>query len=523
MGMNIPSFLGYFTSHRSMITSQMALNTVNHNIANANTPGYSRQRVDLETMSPYMRPSLQDFEGAGQMGQGVIATGISRSHESFLDAQVRTQQSLLGYNQAVRDALQQAEGIFGEPSENDISKSMKNFFDAAQAVSVHPDDMAARSNFLQESQNLLEVFQQKAQQLQDLRTNLVGDASSPATIAVSQVAMAVDDMNAKMQQVADLNGQILTIKASGASPNDLLDRRDVLLEELSKSFNVSVEYRTDEQVNLKLGNTVLVRGSVVLDTFNVTVNPTIPPSAAPPDYDQEPSWVELASAPGASINSSITGGKLGGLLVVGSNVATETTIRGLLEGLDTLFTEVATNINSLQDGVAGSMIDPALPVGRDYYGNIPAAPNDSVFVLGVGAGLDIFNYGINANLVADPKLLAASLDNGGAFSGVGDGRNALEMAKFVNEAVAGLGNVTVNDYFNNMVSQMGVSTRSTTDRADNLKTLVDQLDQRRQAYQGVNMEEEMIDMLRYQRGFEATAKVLNTIDHVMDTIINKLI
>lgn len=506
MGIRIPSFFGYFNASRGLSANQIALNTINHNISNVNTEGYSRQRVETTAGSAYPPATRSNFTANGQIGQGISVVDITRSHDNFLDTQIRIQTQLLGFQSQVQDALQQSEGVLGEPSLSGIDGSMTDFFAAAQALSIHPEDIAARASFLQSAQNMLDVFQQQARQLHDLRTNLVGDPNVPSTFTSSQAAITVDDINNRLTDIANLNAQILTVTASGATPNDLLDKRDQLLSELSQLINIQVDYQPSNQIWVSLAGTGdnLVRNGLVIDTLEAIQNP-----GPLPNPDDEPTLVQLVSA-GTAFTAQELGGELGGILQVGSNDPNITTIRGLLEDLDTLLGQIVTEINNLQ------------ATGRDLNGDIPTPPDDEVFTNSGINSLDIFNYGVNTTLIQDPRLLAAAIDDAGAFAGIGDGRNALAIAALGTQSLAGLGNSNVREFFNATVSRLGVDSKAAQTRTSNLTNVVQQLEQRKQSVQGVNLEEEMIDLLRFQRGFEASAKVMSVIDSTIDTIINKL-
>lgn len=496
----IPGFFGYYNAHRAIMANHTALNVVNNNIANANTPGYSRQRVELSPSFAYPPPTRSNFFEHGQTGQGVDVADIVRVHDQFIDGQIRIQESKSGYFTAIRDGLSELEGILNEPSEAGINAAMTRFFESAQALSIRSDDMASRTTFIQAAKSMLDVFQQQANQLQDLREHLVGDPNVPATFDSSVASLLVSDINAELSEIANLNQQILFTAASGITPNDLMDKRDVLLEDLSKKLNITVDYKSYNQVDVILGGNTLVKGKDLLDTLEVVPNLT-------PTADDEPAFVQLVST-GASINADITGGELGGILKLGGNDPDITTVRGLLEDLNALFSEVAVQINALQAG------------GRDLNGNIPVAPDDEIFILTPAATLDIFNYAINTNIVSDPRLIAAASNSTGAFEGVSDGRNASAMANIGLQALGALGGTTVSEYFNATISRLGVDSQATQHTATNLETVIQQLDQRRQSVQGVNLEEEMINLMRYQRGFEAASKVMSIIDEVFDHIIN---
>ncbi len=504
MGLNIPSFYGYFTAHRSIAANQAALNTINHNIANVNTQGYSRQRVDLAINSPFPPATRSNYLESGQLGQGVKILGISRTHDLFLDGQIRTQNSAKGMQDIIKDYMQQMEGIVAEPIGYGASSAMTDFFAAAQALSIRADDQTARTTFIQSAKNMLDIFRQEASQLMEIRTGVVGDASIPSTVTSSLAAITTAEINTELKQLANVNSQIITVVGAGGQPNDLLDQRDLLLDSLSKKININVEYTGSEQVTVRLGNNILVRGKDVLNTLNIVPNTTV-------TADDDPALIELSSNPGVSVNANITGGTLGGMLAVGGNAPGAVTIRSFVGQLNTLFTELANQVNALQGG------------GYDYYGNSPSTtpPNDEIFTLAGGTGLEIFRYSVNPDILADPKLIAAA-DGSGAFAGVGDGRNAMAMARLADVQIGALGSSTMHQFFNDELSKLGVSSKSAKDSSEVLGNVIAQLEQRRESFQGVNMEEEMIDMLRFQRSFEASAKMMSTIDKVMDTIINRI-
>ncbi len=503
MGISLPSFFGYYVAHTGIMANQAGLSAINHNIANANTEGYSRQRVDMSANSPYPPATRSNYIGSGQLGQGVSILDVSRVHDVFLDGQLRTQQSVFNTQQTLRDGLQQVEGILNEPGDNGASSAISDFFAATRAMSINPEQLATRVSFMQSAQRMLDVFQQQAQQLQDLRTNITGNASDPGSFASSLVALTANEINSHLSGLANINAEIVAVSAAGATPNDLLDRRDQLLNELSELVNISVDYKPSGVVNISLNGNALVRGSTLSDTLEVVENP-----GPAPDPDDVPALVQLASD-SSIVNGDITGGMLGGYLQLAGNTPGTTTIRSVLESMDTLFNEIATNINALQ------------ATGRDLNGNVPTPPDDQIFIPPVGPGLSIFGYTLNNALKTDLNLIAAALDDSG-FAGVGDGRNATLMAALETSSQAALGNASYLEYFNALVSEVGVSANAAASATENVDSAIQQIEQRRQSVQGVNMEEEMIDMLRFQRGFEASAKLMSTIDSVFDTIINRI-
>jgi len=495
-----PGFFGFFNAYRGLLASQMALNTVNHNISNANTPGYTRQRVDLTAHFPYTLPAqiAQDISH-GQLGQGVQVDGVSRIRDAFIDDQYRQENSRLGYNTDMRDVLQQIQGILNEPSTSALNGSIQTFFDSAQALSLNPENMAVRADFLQHAVDMLVVFQQQYNQLEDLEQNMVGDIAVPGSLNTSQLAIHVNDVNNILQEVAGLNRQILTVVSAGAEPNDLYDKRDLLLDDLSKLVDYDVTFTPSGQLNIDIAGQSMVRGVTVTDTLQIIQNPLGPPAS-----DYQPSIVQTTGTGVDIINTAapnqITSGRIRALVEAAGQNLNITSVRSTINQLNTLVTSIVGDINALQ------------MAGRDLNGNVPAS---TVFT-----GTNISNFAVNSNLLNDPRLLAAAEGPPSAFLGVGDGSNALAMAQLRTTPNAALGNTSYIDYFNGIISNLGIDTRTFINRSDTQQTLMNSLGQRRESTSGVNMDEELIDMLRYQRAFEASSKTVQMFDEITRTIIN---
>ena len=503
MGIISPGFFGLLNAHRSMTAIQSAIEMVNQNVSNANTAGYTRQQVILEAADPYPPMNLTQLRDTGLLGTGVQVDRIDRVRDNFLDGQFRLENGTLGNNETIQTVLTQLESILAEPSNTGISTAMQKFFDSAQALSIHPESMAARADYLQSATDMLQVFQQQANQLKDLRTNLVGDAAVAGSAAGSQLGLRVNEANEKLQTIASLNTQISTVTAAGGAPNDLLDKRDMLLDELSNLANISVTALANNQISVTLGGQTLIRGTQLIDTLQVIANP-----GAAPAPDNDPTLVQTVTG-GTTLNSAITSGKIAGLLTIGGNGTSVTTVRGVMGELSTLFNTIATQVNTLQTG------------GRDMDGN---ATPPAVFDLAAGSTLAIFRYSMNATLQGDYRQIAAAIDDPTAtspvgFAGVGDGRNALAIAQLKNTNLAALGNIKMTEYFNTTLSGLGVDSRAYVDRTQSQQNVVDTLETNRQSVSSVNIDEEMINLIKFQRAFEASSRLVRAYDEVAQTLI----
>lgn len=504
MGVSLPTYFGYYNAQRGILAAQAALNVVNNNISSADVDGYSRQRANLASAAPYSAVSLLSNMTPGQFGQGVMVQDLTRFHNNFIDSQYRSKTSSKNFYEGMQDVMSQMESVLAEPNGRTITDATREFFAAAQDLATNPDNIAVRQQFMQRAEDMLFVLQQQATQLQELRTDLVGDTADPSSISNSQLAVETGSVNEILSQIASLNLEITKVSSSGASPNTLLDQRDVLLDKLSEKMNFTIQRNSNSpNVDILLNGNVLVRGSSVVNTLNVIINPGPVPS-----QDDQPSLVELSSNPGVDISSSITEGKMGAYIRMGGVTAGESTIRNVMVQMDTLFNEIATDLNGLQ------------AVGRDLNGNIPVAPDNEIFNLAAGTTLSLFRYSVNANIKADPRLIAAASDISGAFEGPGDGRNALLMAQLETSTVnATLGNVAYNDYMANTITQLGVRSSSSKGEAQTADNIIQSILERRQAVQGVNTDEELINLVKFQRTLEASSRAFQAIDESVRTIL----
>jgi flagellar hook-associated protein 1 FlgK len=504
--MGLPVNFSMFNAHRGLLAAQTALNTISHNISNMNTPGYSRQRAEQTAYIPYtyMNPHSKMF--AGQVGQGPMVSEISRARDVFADNQFRLVNSQLGKDAAIHRNLQLVESIVGENTESGLSDSIQRFFDAAQEMSLNPESNAARISYLNSASDLINNFQFRAEQLQELQNRLVS-SSSP-----SELSVRVDQVNAKLEAIAQINHQIITVTPTGLQPNDLLDKRDMLLDELSQLIDFEVTTLPNDQISIDIAGITMLTRNKVHDTLELAANP----GPAPPS-DAVPTLVRTANG-GVVLNNGganeIKGGEIRGILDVAGNTGTMSSVHSTLNDLNTLLTQIVNEVNAIQ------------LAGRDLNGDLATEP---IFTppAPVTPPLAIFQYEVNADILADPKLLAAAIDDPTVvapapipgFAGTGDGRNALLLAQLKDKVIAGLGGTKIDSFLNNTVTKVGAETKSYATRTANGASLLNSVDLRRQQVSGVNLDEELADMIRYQRAFEASSKVIRMMDEITQGIL----
>jgi flagellar hook-associated protein 1 FlgK len=251
------NFLSMEIGKRSIMTHQTALSVTGHNIANANTVGYTRQSPTLVTTRPHYTPNLTSNSGIGQLGTGVEVAYLERLRDAFLDGQIRNENKTTGYWSAIQDTLAKIEVILNEPSNDGLRTVMDQFWESWQDLSAHPESESVRAVVAQRGAALADAFNHTYQQLTELREDVN-----------AFVRVKVDEINSIAQQMADLNQQILSITIAGKQPNDLLDKRDLLIDELSRIADVTVNHDHNGMVSVQLGGRPLVQGKdfAVMDT-----------------------------------------------------------------------------------------------------------------------------------------------------------------------------------------------------------------------------------------------------------------
>lgn len=505
--MGSPGFFSLYNASRSIMAAQTGLNLVNQNIANAGTAGYTKQRVDLQVANPYQVPTLSSG-GVLQIGQGVSVNALTRVRDGFLDSQYRAQNSLKGEVDFGDQIFKQLEGVVGEPTDTGLRTALQSLFDSVQDMTLHPESLSARTAFLQQASDTASLFNQLGTQLLDLHTNLVGTEATPTSFNGSQLGISVDQVNGYLNDIVNYNKQINTVTAAGGTPNDLLDQRDNLVEKLSREAGVDVTNLANNQISVSIGGQPVIRGVQLLDTLSLVVNTGANATEVP---------ALLQTTTGAvDITNTLASGTIKGILDVAGNNPNISSVYSLFDQLNTMFETLSDEFNLIQQG------------GRDLNGAQHAAGADvydNIFQTNAsypGSGPRLQYLVVNPNLLTSPGSLSLAADDATAtanFAGVGDNRNALAMVALRNTTYAALGNKTVGSFHETLISKLGTDAKSYNNRNTSQNSLLQSLEGRRQSVSGVNIDEETVDLLRYQRAFEASSRVIKTMNEVYDLLI----
>lgn len=488
------ALLGINAAVRGLASAQTSLNTMGQNVANANTEGYSRQRVAVSTAGVIATPGFNTPVRITSLGNGTHVDGINRMRNDFLDTQIRRESAVLGANEALAEAVTLIEDVFHEPSETGLASLMDQFFNSWHTLNSNPESPAVRAVVRDQSAALANAFNDAANRLITQRGEL--DA---------QIKNDLVDVNNFTRMIADLNMQIAEATYAGGSPNHLLDQRNLALEKLSKIVKIETVEHGDGKVWVSMQGRVLVAGHLQTEL-------TVRPNAEGP-------YSEILFE-GNVVPPEHIGGRIGALVHLRDEVigreryrpaapALEDTPNGILHRLDTLANQLAQEVNALHRN--GSRTDGVLN-GIPFFVN-RVDPLQAT----MGAASIEVNPVIMNGLAGLQEIAAGS----NPPTGPGDSSTANAIAALRSRPTMG-GTATFGEDYRNFVSSLGVMGQSSQRIAKNQGEVLHHLFERQQETSGVNMDEEMADMVRYQHAYQASARVLNTFDEILDRIINGL-
>lgn len=651
-------FSSLYTLRKGMSAQQYAINTTSHNIANANTEGYSRQRVTMEASRPEGVSSFNTAFGPGQMGTGVDVAEVIRTRDEFLDTQIRNESSTLERFKAREQFLSEIETIFMEPSENGLSKAMGEMWNSWQKLSGGAENSNLRNGVIDSSKAVTDMMNHTYYQLNNLESNA-------DVLAKAQVY----DMNQIIGQIEDLNQQIMSVRISNNNPNDLLDKQDLLIDKLAGMVNITTKRGELGNVEIYTGSTKIVGPGKKSLSFVSSVTPDATGGKidyyAKGDTNDFKQGVDLTPAQ----YNSLIGAKLVWTDESG-NLEKVQLDDGSIKGFTSIYKEIneyKDQLNALAKGIAYAvntiMNDGDVPYVEGTDPPVPTPGYIPLFVTSDGnddGSITAENISINRNIANDLSLLktngkksvsptvyypanngdralavsqlrdsrlfineflnssssvisaqfkgstnvvlanspkniiikgngteaAITVSNGDSLQTIADNINANADIKAMNvkasvddgrliiqsmktednlievsdddsgsvlEALKIYGKdslelrlnnsivshydktqlsmkisddskgTTLDNYFKDTIAKLGASARQATGMIDSQEALVSQLGVRKESVSGVSMDEEMVNLIQYQKAYEAAARMISTVDEMLDIIINRMV
>lgn len=460
---------------RSLSVQRQGAEVAGHNLANVNNPAYARQRLSIST-------ALAIHSPVGAQGTGVDAVAVVQLRSALLDQQIQNETSVRGALEAQQRALQYAQANLGQQfdsltmnaegvaaasglaGQHGLAESMSEFFNALQSLAAHPTALSERQVALAKAQNLATQFSQVAGRLQDTRALL--NESLQADLAGANRIIA---------DIAKLNGQITAAEIGGGTANDLRDLRQQKFEELARLVRFTTVAQPNGSADVVIAGVSMTRGAVVDEQLEA--------------YDAGGGRL-LVRAKGAGAPLTLTGGS-----VQGSLDARDGALAKLEGDLDSLAAELVKQVNAIHRqgfSLTGS-------TGEDFF-----------------TGSNAADIRVNPSLLNDPSRLQAS----GRHGAVGDNQVALQLAQLAHQRVPALGGATFGESYAQRVAELGQALASVNSQLGNQDVVHRLLLQQRDSVSGVSLDEEMTDLIRFQKAFEASARLIATLDEMLETVVS---
>jgi flagellar hook-associated protein 1 FlgK len=618
------TFAGIEIGKRSLIAHTQGLFTIGHNMSNAAKEGYSRQRIEMNPADPIYMPALNREERAGQIGQGVEVERIERVKDMMLEGRIVTEASGQGYWEYRDKYILMLEQVYNEPSDLSVRSLMDHFWGGWQELSLRPNEMGSRRAVIQRGKTLVDAIHHRFRSLKAIRDMLEDDVKG-----------SVKEVNDLVRGIAQLNDQIVKVKAMGDNPNDLLDRRDLLVNKLSFFIDISTSSRDPDEFIIHSGGIHLVQGKhfELLDTDPNHQNESysriiwagtnqeayfragrLAALVELRDYDarEEIQKLDLMTLNfidmvneihregrglredtdidffveypfinnrmgnydrnGDGVSDStyvfrVSGGNTlqpkeqiglrGTLALPGALGSVQVeyypsdTVEDLIERINDSGAEVAARLNrggmltlkavqaadtenpdfvlrGIEDsghflvGYAGVLRQPG-PAGAFSW----TAVDQVNQLAGEGVQYSVAPLAhpsgwivINEVLERDPGKIATSFDE--TFGGPGDGAAALAIAELRTQPVMIGPSGTFDDFFATVVTEIGLKGEQAAIALETENVILKDLNDMKAALSGVNIDEELSNMIKFQHAYNAAARFITEIDRMLDVIINRM-
>lgn len=558
-------------SSNALTVNESAISVVSHNVANMNTEGYSKQKVNLATRN-IAGAIGESTEAQVRANGGVMIANIMRYNDSYLNNYYRDQLSILKGYEAQLEGLGDLADIFNDLDGQGISDALANFYEAVNNLQEYPASSTARTNFIETAKTLTASLNSKSSQLSELTSKVLGDGVSQEALEGSKIYKEYAVFNNKLEELAEVNKALQITQTGTLHANNLLDQRDMILNDIAQFVDINIEENPNNgSVDLYIGNVAMVKGAEVqgeleimtANTYCAENDMTYPTDWILKDENGEPILDEfgntqLREAAVINIvrydndgnkeiilsdaNKVITGGSLGGLLH-STDVEAEGMNPGVAQAtLDTIAQGLATVFNKLNTRVGAYCINP------DDTGKLKATSGDNFIfgepvqkvdengdpILDPVTGKPVYelqnitagNISLNSNILTEDGIwsIACAYSKDPNYfdensAAVGNAQNAVDMLGTRNQKMTELGNMSIEDYYTNLLGKIAAGGSNIQSLVDTQSEVVDSIYDKILSSNSVDLNEELVDLVKYQTAYSAAAQVFNTCNNCLNTLM----
>ncbi len=453
-------FQGLEIGRRALLTNQAALQTIGHNISNVNTPGYTRQRVNISATIP-------ESNTIGSFGTGVQVTDIQQIRDLFLGNQYRQESKSLGEWSYKEKILSQVESVLNPLSTDSLSNQMNDFWNAWDNFAKDPSSSSTRNELVSPTDKMTSSFHDLNNQIESLRSSIDADLNN-----------YTNEINRMTSEVARLNHQIQSLEVGGVVANDLRDTRDLVLDNLAQLVDINTNENQNGEMVVYIGAMSIVNGR---DAINIEGKVS--------NVDGVP--IHKLVWEGTDVELTNSAGQLKALIESRDEI-----IPKYIDKLDTLAAAMVEQVNSIH--MTGTTAD--------------GQTNIAFFDVNKTSAGDI---SINNEILNNQQNIVSSTSGAESDNGL-----ANAIFELRNQNVLNNGSVSMNGYYNSIIGSVAIESSEATSFASNYDLLVQQVEFARQSVQGVSLDEEMTNLIKYQHAYDAAARVITTMDQALDTVLS---
>ena len=529
--MNLMSSLNI--SSGALSVNEKAISVVSHNVANMNTEGYHKQRANLQARNIAGQIGDNPYNQVRANG-GVKIANIMRYNDEYLNNYYREQLSEKNRLEQQLGDLDGLAEIFDDLEGTGIDAALMDFYEALNNLNEYPASATARTNFVERAKTLTSVMNQKSVQLNKLTGEALGDGVSEDALENSRIYAQYKQLNNSLDELAAVNKALQTTQTGTLTANNLLDQRDLILHDIAQFVDIKVDEKPNGTVSVYTGDVALVKGSVVTGSLDVMTAEQFKQKYPSEPEPKEPAVISIVDNSSGSqsvviknANEIITGGSIGGLIHSGTDYNNGTINPGTVQQ----------SLNKLAESIAGIFNDlntdsHAFRINKNDTNKLTATDDTNWLFACYDAnghetttGITAANIKVSDNILSNDgiwNISCAYFEDLSNFdeNAVGNSQNVVKMINTRSQKQADLDGMSVEDYYATLLGKIASAGDSAKTLYETQADVVDSIENQLDSAYGVDLNEELVDMVKYQTAYAAAARVFNVVNSCLDTLIN---
>ena len=517
----------------TLSVNEKAISVVSHNVANMNTDGYHKQRANLQTRN-IAGAIGNNVNNQIRANGGVKIANVMRYNDEYLNNYYRIQLSEQSKLDAQLDGLDDLASILNDLEGTGIDSQLSKFYEALNNLNKYPADSTARVNFIETTKTMTSLLNSKYAQLEENTSKALGDGASEESLKNSKIYTQFTALNGKLEELASVNKALITTQTGTLEANNLLDKRDLILNDIAKFTDITVEEVHNGAVNLYIGGTSMVECAKVTGELSIETAKSYCDKMGityPDDWKGENAVISIVNPESGKVlvknaNADITSGTMGGLLHFATdtgNGANGINAGTVMNGLNKLAQTIANVFNDLNTRQGAYCIDP------NDTKKLKATDADNLIFVGADGktanGITAGNIQINSALLTEEgcwNISCAYFEDMANFdeNAIGNAQNVEAMLGTRNDKQVDLDGMSLEEFYTGLVGKVATAGSNIKSLAETQDQVVEAIESKIKDATGVDLNEELVDLVKYQTAYQAAAQVFNTCNNCLNVLMN---